>query len=39
MNSQVLLSICIPTFNRAVYLEKTLVSIVSDKNFINTDYI
>lgn len=39
MNSQVLLSICIPTFNRAIYLEKTLVSIVSDKNFINTDDI
>lgn len=38
-DKQPILSICIPTFNRAVYLEKTLVSIVSDENFIKTDDI
>jgi len=32
-----LLSICIPTFNRAEYLDKSLSSIVSQKEFINED--
>lgn len=32
-----ILSICIPTYNRAPYLEKTLISIVEDEVFLNTD--
>lgn len=32
-----LFSICIPTFNRAIYLRETLDSIVSDELFLETD--
>lgn len=35
--SQPILSICIPTYNRAEYLRKTLDSIVSQPRFQNTD--
>lgn len=34
-----LLSICIPTYNRSSYLQKTLESIVSSEVFYNTDQI
>jgi glycosyltransferase involved in cell wall biosynthesis len=37
--AQPLLSICIPTFNRAYILEKTLHSIVSQKIFQDTNEI
>lgn len=32
-----ILSICIPTYNRAPYLEKTLCSLTEDEKFLNTD--
>lgn len=32
-----LLSICIPTYNRAIYLEKTIESIISQKEFNSKD--
>lgn len=34
-----LLSICIPTYNRAELLAKTLESIVEDETFLNTDLV
>lgn len=37
--NEVLLSICIPTYNRSIYLEKTLLSIVSQEVFINTNSV
>jgi len=37
--SKPLLSICIPTINRAMYLEQTLINITADNNFINTNNI
>jgi len=36
VNSEILLSICIPTYNRAGYLEKALESIVTQNSFNNT---
>ena len=36
-NSKPLLSICIPTYNRAEYLDKSLASIVSQEKFISED--
>jgi len=36
MKNSIVLSICIPTFNRAEYLEKTLLSIVNQKRFQET---
>jgi abequosyltransferase len=39
MKNNIILSICIPTFNRAEYLEDTLQSIVSQKKFIETDEV
>ncbi len=39
MEKNIILSICIPTFNRAEYLENTLQSIVSQKKFIETDEV
>lgn len=35
-SEQPLLSICIPTYNRAEYLKKTLIGIVNDKDFDDT---
>jgi len=35
----ILLSICIPTYNRCVYLEKTLYSIVSQEKFVATNEV
>ena len=35
--SQPLLSICIPTYNRACYLWRTLNSITTQKGFLFTD--
>lgn len=37
MISNVILSICIPTYNRAEYLEETILSIVNQKRFQETD--
>ena len=37
MNKQPLLSICIPTYNRADKLKQTLESIVSQPEFIDFD--
>lgn len=37
MNKKPLLSICIPTYNREFYLEQLLASIVSQKEFYDTD--
>lgn len=34
-----IISICIPTFNRAVFLEKTLKSLVNQKIFIETNHV
>ena len=34
-----LLSICIPTYNRANYLEKTIINIIEQEIFINSNYI
>jgi glycosyltransferase involved in cell wall biosynthesis len=34
-----IISICIPTFNRAAFLEKTIKSLVSQKIFIDTNYV
>ena len=39
MKENVILSICIPTYNRSEYLENTLQSIVSQKKFIETDEV
>lgn len=39
INENVLLSICIPTFNRAEFLEKTILSIVNQKCFIETNKV
>ncbi len=39
MDKTPLLSICIPTYNRAEMLEKTILSIVSDDIFLNTDLV
>jgi abequosyltransferase len=39
MTSSVILSICIPTFNRDSYLKKTLDSIVSQNIFKDTNFI
>jgi abequosyltransferase len=36
MGNNIILSICIPTFNRAQYLEETLLSIVNQKRFKET---
>lgn len=35
--NETVLSICIPTYNRAEYLEKTILSIISQKRFLETD--
>lgn len=37
MTAQPILSVCIPTYNRASYLEKTINSIVTDEKFLNTE--
>lgn len=37
--TQPLLSICIPTYNRACYLWRTLNSITTQKGFLFTDFI
>ena len=37
MNNKPLLSICIPTYNRAEYLDKSLYSIISQKDFSSND--
>jgi glycosyltransferase involved in cell wall biosynthesis len=39
MESRIILSICIPTFNRAKYLEDTILSIVKQKRFKETGEI
>lgn len=39
MAERPILSICIPTYNRATYLEKTINSIVTDEKFMNTNDI
>lgn len=39
MAGQPILSICIPTYNRAKYLEKTLQSIVKEKIFAETNLV
>jgi len=39
MKNTILLSICIPTFNRAEYLEKTLLSIIGQKRFQQTENV
>lgn len=39
MENNIILSICIPTFNRAEFLEKTLLSIVSQKKFLETNEV
>ena len=39
MNNETLLSICIPTYNRVDLLEKTILSIVSDSIFLNTNLV
>lgn len=36
MENNIILSICIPTFNRAEYLEQTILSIVKQKRFLET---
>lgn len=36
-SKNIVLSICIPTYNRGEYLEKTILSIVSQKRFVETD--
>jgi glycosyltransferase involved in cell wall biosynthesis len=38
-NQDVILSICIPTFNRADFLEKTVLSVVSQNCFIETNKV
>ena len=38
-NKNVLISICIPTFNREIYLKNTLESIVSQPEFVNSDNV
>lgn len=37
--NEIILSICIPTYNRCSYLENTIYSIVSQKKFIETDEV
>jgi len=37
MENNLILSICIPTYNRAIYLEKTIHSIVNQKRFQETE--
>src|ERR1035437_6929312 len=37
--SELLLSICIPTYNRAEYLEETILSIVNQKRFQETSEV
>ncbi len=39
MKKNIILSVCIPTYNRAEYLENTLQSIVLQKKFIETDEV
>lgn len=39
MNTQTILSICIPTFNRGIFLRKTLESITAQAAFFETDEI
>ena len=38
-NKQPILSICIPTYNREVYLKRLVDSIISQKEFVDTDDI
>ncbi len=38
-NNEILLSICIPTYNRAEYLEQTIVSIIKQKIFQETNIV
>lgn len=39
MMSEILLSICIPTFNRPLFLKKTIESIISQEIFVNENKI
>ncbi len=39
VEDEILLSICIPTYNRCPYLAKTLYEFTQDKTFLNTNYI